>query len=327
MKISLKKLLALALTPALLLGTCAGCAAAPQPETTAATEPKISQAAVEALDGKKIIFIGNSFTQSAFAIMPKPEALLNQQDRTGVHGLFYELCKANGAEVSITNWCFGGHHLTDTFGGLCDSKKDCKGQNHESFLTDRYFDYVAIQPYIEKQYGGNLMQHLTYIMDFFKKENPNVKFLLLVPHMAYDENYKWNKDVETLKGSDILVCNWGKMLQDIVTGDTQVPGATQSYFRPTFVVSVDATDGYHQNILAGYLTALMVYSAITGDSAVGQPYAFCDDPTVDPQFNLEAYKAKKYVYEPSTNFIEVFRSEADMKGLQQLVDQYLVAYQ
>ena len=70
----------------------------------------------------------------------------------------------------------------------------------------------------------------------------------------------------------------------------------------------------------------MVYSAITGDSAVGQPYGFCDDPTVDPQFDLEAYKEKRYVYEPHTNFIEVFRSEADMTGLQQLVDQYLAAY-
>lgn len=322
-KISLRKLLALALTPALLLGTCAGCGNSSEPETT---KPKVSQAAVEALDGKKIIFIGNSFTQSAFTIMPKPELIMTQQERTGVHGLFYELCKANGAEVSITNWCFGGHDITDTFGAPCGSKKECKGQMHEDYLTDRYFDYVAIQPYIERQYSGDIMQHLTYIMDFFKKENPNVKFLLLVPHMTYDENYKWNVDVETLKGSDILVCNWGKMLQDIVKGDTQVPGAVQSYFRPTFVVSVDATDGYHQNILAGYITALMVYSAITGDSAVGQPYDFCDDPTVDPAFNLEAYKAKKYVYEPYTNFIEVFRSEADMKGLQQLVDQYIAAY-
>ena len=327
MKLYFRKILALALTPALLLGTCAGCGSAPVQETTpATTEPQISQAAVEALDGKKIIFVGNSFTQMAYAIMPKQDNELFQESRTGVQGFFYELCKANGAEVSITNWCFGGHDITDTFGGPCPANKDCKGQDHESFLTDRYFDYVAIQLSVEKQYGGDLMAHLSYIMDFFKRENPNVKFLLLVPHMAYDENYKWNPDVETLKGGDVLVCNWGKMLQDIIKGETQVPGGTQQYARPTFVISRDATDGYHQNILAGYLTAVMVYSGITGDSAVGQPYDFCDDPTVDPLFDLEEHKAKRYVYEPYTNFIEVFRSEADMQGLQQLVDQYLAAY-
>ena len=326
MKITLKKLLALALTPALLLGACAGCGVAPEQETTATTGPKISQAAMDTLDGKKIIFIGNSFTQSAYAILSRPDLVLTQRERTNVQGFFYELCKANGAQVQITNWCFGGHNLSDTFGGPCASKKDCKGQNHEEYLTDRYFDYVVIQPYIEKQYDGDLMQYLSYVMAFFKKENPNVKFLLLVPHMTYDEGYQWNPDVENLKGGDILVCNWGKMLQDIVKGDTKVPGAVQAYGRPTFVVSIDATDGYHQNILAGYLTAVMVYSAITGDSAVGQPYDFCDDPTVDPLFDLEAYKAKKYIYEPYTNFIEVFRSEADMKGLQQLVDQCIAAY-
>ena len=326
MKSKLLRFLALALTPALLLGGISGCGSTrqPAPETTEPA-PTFSQAAKDTLDGKKILFIGNSFTNSAFALLYKNEKQLTQAERSGDQGFFYQLCKANGAEVAITNWCFGGHDITDTFGGPCPANKDCKGQDHESYLTDRYFDYVAIQLSMEKKYGENMMEHMKYIMDLFRKENPNVKFLLLVPHMAYDQNYVWNPDVDTLKGEDILVCNWGKMLYDIVNGTTAVPGAVQTYARPTFVVSKDEKDGYHQNMLAGYLTAVMVYSAITGDSAVGQPYGFCSDPSVNPQFDFDDYKSKKYIYEPYTNFAEVFQSPADMKGLQQLVDQYLQA--
>ena len=84
-------------------------------------------------------------------------------------------------------------------------------------------------------------------------------------------------------------------------------------------------DGHHQNLLAGYLTAMMTYCAITGESAVGQSYDFCDNSALNPKFDLEAFKAEYYTFDPYTNFIEVFQSEPDMKGLQQLVDQYIAA--
>ena len=44
---------------------------------------------------------------------------------------------------------------------------------------------------------------------------------------------------------------------------------------------------------------------------------------VYPEFDFEKFKRERYVYEPFTNFVEVFESPEDMKGLQQLVDQYL----
>ena len=70
----------------------------------------------------------------------------------------------------------------------------------------------------------------------------------------------------------------------------------------------------------------MTYCAITGESAVGQEYSFCDDNTIQPSFGFEKYRNRFYVYAPETNFIEVFRSDADMKGLQQLIDLYLRKY-
>ena len=301
------------------------------PVTTAApTEPAPSgpsQAAIEALDGKKIIFIGNSYTYYGRCV--NYTSGLDQESRTNDQGLFYHLCKQNGIDVEVTNWTFSGHDLTDmTTNEACLTKEtSCYGTNHGSFLEDRNYDYVAIQCFFESEYAGNLAEHLKPTMDMFREANPNVKFLFLVPHMAYVRNFAWGEgSLAELAGTDVIICNWGGMCNDIVNKITSVPGGTQQYFRASFVISKDENDGHHQNLLVGYLTALMTYCAITGESAVGQPYAFADDNTLNPYFDMEAYKTQYYVYEPFTNFVDIYRSEADMKGLQQLVDLYLTKY-
>ena len=64
---------------------------------------------------------------------------------------------------------------------------------------------------------------------------------------------------------------------------------------------------------------------VTGEPAEGLPYEFIGDTTVDSRFDLEKFKKDRYVFDPTTNFVEVCRSEADMLGLQQLTDQYLAS--
>ena len=328
----MKKQIAMLLVLLLLFG-CVGCGAETQTaqptqeatqETAQETARTATQAAMDALNGKRIIFVGNSYTYFGQAVMSHDANDSNLLFRTGDTGYFYQLCKAMGMEVEVTNWTFGGHDLTDSLGSSC-THGHAPGTDHLSYLTDRSFDYVALQLYKEDEYAGDMNAHLQPLMDLFREANPDVKFLLLVPHMAYDRKYIWVEDLETMDRSDITVCNWGRMLDDIVKGTTEVPGATQPYGRPTFVVSIDEKDGHHQNLLAGYLTCAMVYCAITGEKAEGLPYAFADDSILNKRFDMEAYKAKNYVYEPYTNFVEVYRSEADMLGLQQLVDQYLAA--
>lgn len=324
---------AISLILAALLPIFAGCGAAASGKTdtpAATTEDKqaVSANAMEKLDGKRVIFIGNSFTQAANAVLPHDYDELTQKERMGNKGYFYQLCKNAGAEVDVTAWTFGGHYINDIFTDSCTaSAKPCVGKNHLGYLTDHYYDYVVFQAYKERIESGVLMDVLEPVMELFREANPNVKFLLLVPHMAVEKNVFWIDQLEELAASGITICNWGAILHDICQKTVEVPGATQPYGRQTFVISVDQKDGYHQNILAGYLTALMTYCAITGDSAVGQPYEFCYDPSVNSRFlKLEDYKAKKYVYETYSNFDAVFRSEPDMKGLQQLVDQYIEKY-
>lgn len=325
----MKRTLSLLLVFVLCLTLFAGCGKADpagqtDAPTTEATTPVLTGPA--ALDGKKIIFIGNSYTYHGNCVLSKPDRLTAQNERIFDQGYFYQLCKRKGAECLVTNWTFGGHNLTQTFGGVCGKSGECEAVNHQSMLTDPDYDYVAIQPYVESQYNGNLNQYLKNIVTFFRKANPDVKFLLLVPHMAYDHGYKWVEGIDGLNREDFIVCNWGGMLHDIVQGNVEVPGATQEYLRSSFVVSINEEDGHHQNLLAGYLTTLMVYCAITGDSAVGQPYDFCNDSSINEKFDFLAFRENKYVYDPTTNFIEIYQSEADMKGLQQLVDQYIAKY-
>ena len=38
---------------------------------------------------------------------------------------------------------------------------------------------------------------------------------------------------------------------------------------------------------------------------------------------MEQFQKDNYIYESYTNFVEIYRSETDMLGLQQLADNYL----
>lgn len=322
----MKRFFALILALLLALG-CLGCNSDPAPTVTtepAPTNPTASAEAKAALDGKKILFVGNSYTYFGNAVIQDSLSVKEQTARENDQGYFYQLCKAMGIEVNVTDWTFGAHDLTDSLGTAC-ARDNCAGANHIIHMLDKKFDYVVLQPYYERAYTGDLDSHLKPFLDMFREANPDVKFILAVPYMTYDRNYVWLGSLETMDRSDILICNWGKMCRDVAIGAVEVPGATQEYGRPTFIVSVDEKDGHHQNLLAGYLTSAMIYCAVTGESAVGLPYAFCDDASLNPKFDMDTFKEQKYVYEPYTNFVEVYRSAADMNGLQQLIDQYLAA--
>lgn len=318
----MKRIVCLILCALMVLSVFTGCNSEPAPSTQPTqTEPTPAwSSGAEALQGKKIIFVGNSYTFWGQTVIVKGTETLGQKERTNDQGYFYQMCKAKGIDVTVTNWTFGGHDITEIFDGPCDKGDDnCMGQTHEYFLQDRYYDYVCIQPYKEADYTGDMISHLKYTMDFFRQANPNVCFLLLVPQMAPERGYRWFTDVDVLKDENVRICNWGGMLHDISKGNIQVPGATLPYLRSSFVNSLD---DHHENLLAGYLTTLFVYCAITGESAVGQPYDFCDNKELNSLFDLEAFREKNYPG-GGTNFVEIFRSEADMKGLQQLVDEYL----
>lgn len=272
-----------------------------------------------------MLFIGNSYTYWGSVVINQDKTVMDQKSRTGDKGMFYHMCKQKGIEPVVTNWVWGSHNFTDIMSHecLCEGNS-CEGKDHMSYLEDPAFDYVCMQPYFETEYAGDLVTHLTSAMEFFREANPEVKFLLLVPHMAFVKQFQWRDELQAAADAGITVVNWGGMLDDIVNKRVEVPGATEQYFLNSFVISRSEKDGHHQNLLVGYLTTLMVYCAITGESAVGQPYEFADDRSLHPNFDMDTFRTTNYTHDPFTNFVEIFRSEADMQGLQQLADQYIM---
>lgn len=129
-------------------------------------------------------------------------------------------------------------------------------------------------------------------------------------------------NLEKIEEKGITVLDWGKMVADIIRGETEVPGATLSYDKYSFVHNKSLTDGFHPNQLSGYIVSLFVYCAITGESAVGQPYDFWNKGELHKQFDPVSYLTYGYALGPS-NYQDVFASPTDMEGIQKLVDQYM----
>ncbi len=276
------------------------------------------------LDGKKIIFIGNSFTYYGKTVLDKGWGIVTQPERNDDKGYFYELCKRNGAEVSVTNWTFGRHDFKNLFEGPCSVERPCKGTDHLSHLVDRKFDYVVMQQGSKSAGISDFLLKCEMVMDIFKKENPDVKFVFLLHAHAHMNKYGWLPEVKELEKKGVTIVDWGKIVSDIIAGAVKVPGAKESYNKNTFIIRKSETDGFHPNMLVGYITTLMTYCAITGESAVNKDYSFCGDNRVNEEYDFKKFCDIYYTYDNAvTNFPEVFASPDDMRGIQELIDRYL----
>jgi len=292
------------------------------------TPPTDSETVSHPLDGKKFIFIGNSYTYYGKCVLEKKTTNQSQSERSHDKGYFYQIAKENGADIEVTNWTYGNHCLEDTFGGSCEANRGCDGHDHTADLTDRYFDYVMFQESSKRVDG--FLESADKLMNLFRAANPNVKFFCLVPLRLYElessseECRQVLKNLKTMENKGVTVVNWGKIAYDVYKGNVEVPGSKLSYNRHSFVISKSASDGHHQNMLAGYITALMTWCAVTGDSAVGQEYRFTGNPTVNPAFDFMKYRSSYYSYgSVTTNFDKALKSKAEVTGFQQLIDKYL----
>ena len=317
-----KRFVSILLLFSVVMGLLAGCGVAPT-ETTAPTEVLAKEEAVLE-SGDKIIFIGNSFTYYGKCVLDKGQKEFGLDKRANDQGYFYQICKANGLDVSVTNFTFGGHQLKDFYSGKCAAGRGHDGLNHLEYLTDRDYDYVVLQQGSGGKSAADILGECRPLMDLFLKVNPNTQFVFLVHHRVHQvEETAYKSHIKELEDAGFIVVDWGALVADVINGTTQVPGATQTYDNNSFVISKSMDDGFHENLLAGYITAQMTYCALTGQSAVGQDYSFCGDKRIHSSFDFETFKAMQYLYDTHTNFIEIFGSEADMKGLQQLIDKYL----
>lgn len=298
-----------------------------EPETTIEETTEMEEIKEKvSLDGKRVIFIGNSYVYYGRTVINKSSSVMTQAERENDKGFFYQLCKENGYEVNVTNWTFGGHGLADLFGAPCaHSTSACKGTRHENELKNRYYDYVFVSPGGGNRSAQTIADDFDYIINFFKEANPDVTIVCL-GNLGCHGYSSFGTDLPaiynyypTLAEKGVIVADWGGLVYRIMHGIYTVPGGSQTYGENTFIVK----DGYHPNMLAGYITTLMAYCAVTGESAVGQSYDFCNNPRLNAKFNFKDYVSDYYTDSKPTNFPEIFKSEGDMKGIQELVDKYI----
>lgn len=277
---------------------------------------------LHALNGKKIIFIGNSHTYVGGVVKTVNQAKMTIADRNHDKGYFYQLCKENGAEVEVLNWTFGNHSLKDLFSGNCQANRDCgNGTDHLIHLTDNNFDYVVFQN--GSSGGDEIMYWIDFMMNFFKQGNPNTKFVMLVQARAHNDHakdptkYAWLSQLDDIENKGVTIADWGKVVFDLYSGAVVPEGDNVLSFNKNSFVACTESDDYHPNLLAGYVATLTAYCAITGESAAGQEYGFCSSTRNFSSFVNSYYTAGK------TNFPEIFKSKETMAAIQQLIDKTL----
>lgn len=281
-------------------------------------------------NGKKVIFLGNSRTYYGKCVLEKGQTVYSQEERSNDQGYFYQICKANGVDVNVTNYTFGGHSLVDFYSEDCQADRGHNGHNHLADITDWNYDYVILQDGSRSNNGfTSALEQCQKLMELFRAGNPNTKFVYLVHNVVHSDSYVWRSTIKELEDAGILVVDWGELVDDLINGVATIPNGTQTCSKYSFIVNKSETDGHHPNVLTGYITAQMLYCALTEESAVGQDYSFWNDPKANAAFDMEAYKETYYAYDATvdsgTNFEAIFGSSADMVGLQQLMDQYFAA--
>ena len=276
------------------------------------------------LDGKKIIFIGNSHTYVGNVVSQVYNKNPRQEDRDNNKGLFYLLCNRLGSEVSVTNWTFSSHGLASIFGESCTVKGDCYGMDHKSYMTDRYFDYVVIQPGVGENSEKTIAEDIALVVDFFKEANPDVKFVLLGNASVYGNNktdtpypgitgyYK------TLAEQGFLMADWGKLANDLIHGIVVPEGSSIIYNKNCFVIK----DGFHPNYLSGYIASVMTYCAITGTAAADIPADMFQDSAM--VIALDSHLSKSYSNpEYDTNCKIILTTQTELEKVHLLIDKYL----
>lgn len=281
------------------------------------------------MDDKKAIFIGNSFIYWGGCVTFIKNDGIYEEVRAagGDKGYFNEICKANGIEMDVYNYTYGAQNLNTIY--------DNQLKNLDKEFLDS-IDYVFISEAGENNSG--IIATVDKIAALF----PNAEEVV---YLAHENNFSSNHTsiinaLPKFSAKGIKVVAWGDLVYDIYTGEVAVPGATLQYNKNSFVknstghmsdeAAVTRTnndgDSFHQNPLAGYITAQMCFSAITGSLCEGQKYDFCWDKTIAPQYDFDNFLEHQYNNGQTTNFVEIFNSPADMLGIQKLMDAYMAKH-
>ncbi len=256
---------------------------------------------IKGLDGAKVMFVGNSFLYYGYCTTTKNEIVFDDQ------GYFHEVAEKMGDDVYVTSVTYGGKGFKALYSILTENYPNYygKGDNMDDFYNQ---DFVILQ-----QEGSNASSTLEYAEKIMALFPPETRFGFFIHHHNAQNNHtnvlNAAKKLRDEKG--VVYISAGHMMFEVWMNKAKVPGATLTYNKNSFVVN--HSDSHHPNYLNGYLTALSCYYALTGNSIVDCPHDFV-------RTTMEYYTKAR------SNYDDILASEPDMKGLKQLVEQYIDKY-
>lgn len=271
------------------------------------------------LKGKKFLVIANSmvyyggFVQKGNAGKDDP-------------GMFFKLLKAKGMEGTVIDCTQGGHYLSDYLSTCHTCAEDGKtGVNHLSGQDFKSFDYVILS-----EAGTNTKTFLSDCRALYKKVtdvNPNAK-KVYINHIysVYKNHSIILGNLKTLHEQDgVTIVNCGQLAYDIYTGKVRVPGGSLSYSDRYTFCNHTSSDTHHPNPLMGYIMTQMAFCALTGESADYADYKTLIKSCsfAGGSVSYDAYYNKYYTTPASMPFMTVIDNDAEMKGIQQLIPQYI----
>ena len=252
------------------------------------------------LDGKNILFMGNSFVYYGFCVI---EGNQKSTDK----GYLYQICKNNGDEVNVYDYVWGGKTLKWIY------------DNHLSVADPEFLKSIDIV--FMSEAGNNnasLIENIEEIQALFPS---TTEFYYMSHAYVYQASTMNIQDaLPRLVQKGIPVGDWGAIAYDLWRGAVKFPESKLTYNKETFIKNKG--DTHHQNMLSGYITAQMAYCLATGVSAVGQDYSFCCDTSINSQFDVNKFIENHY-NEGTTNMDKVFESAYDMLEIQKLIDEYI----
>ena len=262
-------------------------------------------------DKKRIAFIGNSFTFFGKCV--------NANTFDGVdNGYFYQLARSLGERVTVTNFTWGGAsfwHKGDGFAdrALYEKLKELHPayyNNPQGLPLDEFYrqDVVVLQ-----QSGDRIEQtydDASLIMALFP---PTVCFGFYVT--TYDSFHDFTPTFDAarrVRDSGGAYIPLGHLINDIVKGNLS-DSLNFEYDKNSFIVCREH-DKFHPNTLTGYLTALCVYYAFSGNSLKEADVSFVE-PMGDDFYSLG-----------KTNHGQILADKDEMRALALIVQEYCEKY-
>ncbi len=308
------------------------------PAESTAAEETTEEATVNpynSLDGKTVMFIGNSFLYYGGLVV-------NLDQKQDDDGMFKHLCQANGENTVVLDCTYGAHSIKDfvASGCTCSTHKGsatteyngCPGYGTDLLggLDLSAVDYVFISE--AGSNNSNIVKDIESVMARFP--NPETRFLYVAHSYTYfNDHTNIINGMKTLeKNYNFKLVPWGKMVDDLIDGRATVENSSYKYVKNSFIVN--KLDTHHPNPLSGYITALMCYCAVTGRDPVGQQYEFCNEcyygngkkADCDLVSGYDAFVKMYYNSARNTNFNLIMSDANEMAGLQKLARNYISNY-